>query len=118
MFWPKINADIDRMVSECGVCQAFKYQNQKETLKCDDKQFGPWEKVGTDLFELDKKVYLLVIDYYSNFPEVVDHKSTTTTSVIKHMKSMFSRHGIPRPQSSINLLRAGLNYATENLYQS
>lgn len=102
VFWPNISVDIDRIVSECSICQSFKYNQQRENLKRDDEQVGPWEKVGTDLFEIDHKMYLLVIDYYSNYPEVVELKSTTSTAIIKHLKSIFSRHGIPQSLVSDN----------------
>ena len=36
--------------------------------------------------------YLLVVDYFSRFPEVV---STTSSSVITILKAIFSRHGLP-----------------------
>ena len=55
----------------------------------------PWERIGADLFELDKAAYLIVIDYFSRYPEVVKLTSTTSKSVIAALKSMFSRHGIP-----------------------
>ena len=56
----------------------------------------PWQKIGTDLFELKGKTYLLCIDYFSRFAEVaLLSKSTTTPDVITHLKSWFARHGIP-----------------------
>ncbi|XP_064643570.1 uncharacterized protein K02A2.6-like [Lineus longissimus] len=88
--------DIDRITSECSICQKFKYKQQKENLKVTYDQIGPWERIGSDLFELGNKDYLLVIDYHSNFPEVVKLSSTSSPSVIRHLKSIFSRHGIPK----------------------
>ena len=55
----------------------------------------PWERIATDLFELNKQSYLLLVDYYSRYPEVIKLNSTTSTSVITAMKLVFSRHGIP-----------------------
>ena len=62
----------------------------------------PWERIATDLFELNKQPYLLLVDYYSCYPEVIKLNSTTSTSVITAMKSVFSRHGIPHTVVSDN----------------
>ena len=60
------------------------------------------ETIGTDLFELEKKHCLLVVDYFSRFPEVILLKSTTSTAVITALKSIFSRYGIPEEVRSDN----------------
>uniref|UniRef100_A0A8C6MIL3 Integrase catalytic domain-containing protein n=1 Tax=Nothobranchius furzeri TaxID=105023 RepID=A0A8C6MIL3_NOTFU len=45
----------------------------------------PWHKVGTDLFHLDGRHYLLVIDYYSNYPEVVVLPNISAVTGIPHV---------------------------------
>ena len=55
----------------------------------------PWQKAATDLFVLEGKTYLLVVDYYSRFPEVIQLKTTVSESVIQGLKSVFACHGIP-----------------------
>ena len=55
----------------------------------------PWQIVGSDLFYFQGATYLLVIDYFSRFVEVARLSSTTSEDIIVHLKSMFSRHGIP-----------------------
>ena len=55
----------------------------------------PWQKMGSDLFQLQGDHYLLVVDYFSRFPEVVKLSSTTARSVVVALKSIFARHGIP-----------------------
>ena len=62
----------------------------------------PWQVVGTDLFELNKSNYLLVVDYFSKYPKVLQLTSTTSASVISALKSVFSRHGIPEIVRSDN----------------
>ena len=54
----------------------------------------PFQKVGTDLFEWDKKVYLLVIDYYSCFIEIAQLTGSSSAEVVRHTKSIFAIHGI------------------------
>jgi len=55
----------------------------------------PWEKVGVDLFVLDRQSFLIAVDYYSGYFEVQDMSSTTSTRVITVLKASFSRHRIP-----------------------
>ena len=62
----------------------------------------PWERIATDLFELNKQTYVLFVYYCSCYPEVIKLNSTTSTSVINAMKSVFSRHGIPHTVISNN----------------
>ena len=58
-------------------------------------------KVGTDLFEWDKKIYL-VIDYYSRFIEIAQLTGSSSAEVVRHTKSIFARHGIPEVVVSDN----------------
>ena len=55
----------------------------------------PWAKLGTDIFEFAGKPYLLVVDYFSKYPEVCCLENKTARCVISHLKSMFARHGFP-----------------------
>ena len=43
---------------------------------------GPWEKVGSDLFHCLGQNYLLLVDYYSYFPEICLLKDTHSSIVI------------------------------------
>ena len=47
-------------------------------------------------------MYILVVDYYSRYPEVVQQKTTTTQNIIHALKSVFSHHGIPQTYFSDN----------------
>ena len=96
VYWPGINADIDRMVSSCETCLKHQAKQPKEPMTITDLPEEPWQKVGTDLFHLDGKNYLLMIDYLSNYPEMALFPSMSATCVITHMKSVFARHGIPQ----------------------
>jgi len=62
----------------------------------------PWERIAADLFELNGTTYLLVVDYYSRFIEVQRLHSTTSASVISHLKAIFARFGIPAEMISDN----------------
>ena len=55
----------------------------------------PWERVGADIFEFEKKKYLVLSDYYSNFFEMTKLTSMNAENVISICKSRFARHGVP-----------------------
>ena len=55
----------------------------------------PWERVGSDLFELHGTTYLLVVDYFSRYIEIQKLSSTNSKSVILALKAIYSRHRVP-----------------------
>ena len=59
-----------------------------------------WEKLGVDLFELDRQTFLIAVDFYSGMFEV----STVASRVATVLKSLFARHiyGIPITAMSDN----------------
>ena len=97
IYWPGMSAQnlIEDMVSSCTICSRYQRSNPKEPLLPHSPVHPPWEKVGADLCVLDWRMYLVLVDYYSNFIEVDHVKETTSNQVIKRCKSQFARHGIP-----------------------
>ena len=101
VWWPGISAQLENWVRNCRECAEHSVP-RSEPLLPSPLPLYPWQKVGCDLFQRDKAVYLLVVDYYSRYPEVVKLTSTTSNSVISVLKSIFARHGIPEEVRSDN----------------
>jgi len=101
VWWPGVSKQITDLVKRCPECTHDATPN-KEPLMPTSLPDHPWQKVGSDLFTLKGVNYLLVVDYFSWYPEVVQLKSTTSQSVITSLKSVFSRHGIPATLFSDN----------------
>ena len=95
LYWPGMNTDIENRVKSCDKCARFQYQQQKEPLIQHIRPDKPWYKVGSDLFYYGGNTYLLVVDYFSRFPEIALLKNDSSCEVITQLKSIFARHGIP-----------------------
>ena len=96
VYWPNINVEIVDMISNCSTCTDNRNSQQRETLIPHVKPDLPWEKVGIDLFTLFNKDYVLIVDYYSKFFEISKIPDKESPTVITHLKSIFSRQGIPK----------------------
>ena len=94
LFWPKMSQDIETEVKTCEICNAHKKHQQKEPLHPHTVPQRPWSKVGADLFEVDGRNYLLLVDYYSGFFELDYLSDTTSKSVISKIKSQIAKYGI------------------------
>ena len=67
LYWPGMNAQIEDVVSNCQVCAKYKRNNTKEPLLPHDTPERPWAKVGSDLFKIEGKTFLVLVDFYSGF---------------------------------------------------
>ena len=95
MYWPGINSQIEDVVSKCSICQEHRERRPSEPLMSHPIPDRPWSKVAADLFTAHGKEYLIMVDYYSKFPEIVKLCDTSANTVIKEIKSIFARYGIP-----------------------
>ena len=95
LYWPGMAAQITDMCSQCSVCAESKPKQCKEPMVLTQLPERPWQKCGSDLFQLGPKYYVILADYYSKFVEYAELKNDTTSStVIQFMKTKFSVHGI------------------------
>lgn len=95
LYWPGMSKQIEKVVVQCDVCNGNRNSNQKEPLIPHPLLTRPWERVGTDLFHRNGSEFLLCVDYFSKYPEIMRLTSTTSKGVITAMKSNFSTLGIP-----------------------
>ena len=94
VWWPGISADMDKMIKRCNFCQIHQRKQKAEPLKPSPLPDRPWQKIALDLFHFRGKTYLITVDYFSRWIEISFLESTTTNSVIKKLKGIFSRFGI------------------------
>ena len=89
------------MVRRCPECARDATHNQEPLIPTALPQY-PWQRVGSDLFVLNGTNYLLVVDYFSRFPEIVRLRETTSSAVIKALRKLFARYGVPETVVSDN----------------
>ena len=109
VYWPGYTNEIHDMVASCSKCQENRSQNPKPDTKPHDVPHYPYQKVGTDLFELQGEHYLLTIDYYSKWVTIDHLQSTKAADVITILDKHFANFGIPETIFSDN----GPQYANE-----
>ena len=102
IFWPQMNRQIDEMISKCDICQEYQSSNPKEPMVESSLPSRPGELVATDLFHWEQRDFLLVVDYYSRYVEVVKLDDIKSRTVVNHTKSIFARYGIPSVVRSDN----------------
>nr|XP_010790875.1 PREDICTED: transmembrane protein 170B [Notothenia coriiceps] len=90
----KKSGQLDELVRNCKTCIKER-GNPVEPLMSSELPERPWQKEGSDLFTLNHDNYLLVVDYYSRYVEIAKLTPTRSQDVIVHLKSIFSRHGVP-----------------------
>ena len=69
--------------------------NKAEPLITSEFPERPWQKIATDMFELNGKQYVIAVDYYFRYFEVALLQKTTAKTVIEKLKQFFASHGSP-----------------------
>ena len=99
LYWPRMSTEIREYITKCDICMAHSKGQAREPMMQHDFMARPWSKVAADLCDLDGRTLLVLSDYYSdyhsNYIEVACLSSTTSRAIIKELKAIFARFGIP-----------------------
>ncbi len=66
VWWPGITSHLKELIQNCATC-CENARPRREPLMTSPY---PWQMVATDLFEYQGQHYLLIVDYFSHYPEV------------------------------------------------
>ena len=95
LFWPGMQSDIREACLSCGICSQYHAERPTEPMLSHKIPSRPWSKISVDLFALDGKQYLVMVDHYSDYFELEPLRNVAASTVIRAMKRNFARHGIP-----------------------
>ena len=103
VWWPNLDKQVEKLITACYPCQLVGPRPKPEPIRSTPLPQGPWSEVAVDLLEISKKGHLLVVvDYYSKWPERAFLTKTDAGTVIKCLQSMFYTHGLPETLRSDN----------------
>ncbi|UYV64811.1 K02A2.6-like [Cordylochernes scorpioides] len=102
LFWPRMSIDIAEKVKNCEICQKYQKSKIRQPLKPFPVPDYPWQTVSLDIFYIQKKPHLLVVDRYSGYPEVFALDPPTAINVKNKLRETFARFGIPETMMSDN----------------
>ncbi|UYV75718.1 K02A2.6-like [Cordylochernes scorpioides] len=102
LFWPRMSIDIAEKVKNYEICQKHQKSKIRQPLKPFPVPDYPRQTVSLDIFYIQKKPHLLVVDRYSGYPEVFTLDPPTAINVKNKLRETFARFGIPETMMSDN----------------
>ena len=96
-YWINIDKDIEDRVRSCVSCQEHAKNPIKNHLHSWPMEEEPWSRVHADFAgPLNDRMYLVIVDAYSKWPDVIEMSTTTSTATIKELHRIFAYFGYPR----------------------
>ena len=103
LWWPGLDKELEECARNCHECQSVKNSPAVAPLHPWLWPSKPWQRVHIDFAgPFQNKMYLIVIDAHSKWPEVVEMTTTTSHKTITELQRLFSTYGIPTQLVSDN----------------
>ena len=96
VWWPGIDADIEKKVKNCIECQVNQKSPAPAPLHMWEWPTRPWNRLHIDYAgPFMGKMFLVVVDAYSKWLDVQVVSSATSQNTITVLRSLFATHGLP-----------------------
>ena len=97
VWWPRIDAQIEEAAKQCQTCQVVQNQPPQCSMHPWIPATRPMERIHVDFAgPFEGLMYMIVVDAYSKWPEVVIMSNITTGKTIEALRGIFSRFGLPQ----------------------
>ncbi|XP_039747900.1 uncharacterized protein K02A2.6-like [Pararge aegeria] len=94
VWWPQLSDDINELVNNCTRCLENRHMPPRSSHEWIVPS-RPWSRIHIDFAgPFMNKTFLIVVDAFSKWPEVLMTNSTNSASVIRHLRNLFATHGI------------------------
>ena len=95
VWWPRIDSDVETVVRSCITCQEHQKKPAAAPVHPWEQPFCAWQRLHIDHAETKKMIFLILVDVYSRWLEVVKVASTSTKETVNKLRSIFATHGLP-----------------------
>ena len=96
VYWPGLDNDIDNLILTCQQCQDHLPSNTKEPIILKERPLRPFQEIAIDLCSYAGHDYLITVDCYTDWPDIIPMKSNTTTpQITMALQQGFCRTAIP-----------------------
>ena len=96
MWWPGMDASIEKLAKSCPDCQAVKKSPPVAPLQPWEWPSRVFQRVHIDFAgPFQGAMFLVAVDAYSKWPQVVLMQSTTVAKTVDALRQMFAMHGLP-----------------------
>eukprot|EP00731_Ephydatia_muelleri_P001779 Em0001g1779a len=103
VWWPGLDKELEDLVGGCLECQSHKHTPSVAPLHPWIWPTRPWRRIHVDFAgPFLNKMFLVVVDAHSKWPEVIPMSSTTAVKTIEAMRQLFGTYGIPEQVVSDN----------------
>ena len=87
----------------CSSCQQVQKSPESAMLHPWIWPSNPWVRIHLDFAgPFQGKIFLIAVDAFSKWPEIVEMTSTTAGQTVKVLRDIFARHGLPEQLVSDN----------------
>ncbi|KAG7168488.1 hypothetical protein Hamer_G002563 [Homarus americanus] len=102
IFCPSMCSEVKQYIESCNICASSASRQAPEPLYLHDVPDRPWKKVGTDIFTIKRRDYLVTVNSFSQFIEADNLPVSDSETFVFKLESHFARHGIPATLISDN----------------
>ena len=100
MWWPGMDRDLENLAKSCTACQLVKSAAPLHPWLWPDQ---PWQRIHIDYAgSFRGKMFLLLVDAHSKWPEIFEMASSTSESTIAMLRQVFAAYGLPEHLVSDN----------------
>ncbi|XP_060863495.1 uncharacterized protein K02A2.6-like [Metopolophium dirhodum] len=94
-WWPRLDKEIESYVKSCEVCVSCQSSPVVDRQAKWAEAVGPLEQVHLDFLYLNNKNYLVWIDAFTKWPDVIEMSKMNSVYLIDKLSEIFGRFGLP-----------------------